>query len=133
MAAVRTILVGILETGLVKDPSRFGSYPDMFKKLLNSNEDFLECTQLDFVVWPVINGTFPGSVNDADVWLITGSPFGVYEDHPWIYRLIEFVKLIYNAQVHMIGICFGHQIIAQALGGKVEKSMNGWFVLFMFV
>ena len=64
---------------------------------------------------------FPEGIHDADGWLITGSRHGAYEDHPWIPPLEEFIRDAYAAQVPLVGICFGHQIIAQAMGGKVEK------------
>ena len=59
---------------------------------------------------------------NTDLWLITGSSFGVYEKIGWIDKLKNLVQKIYNMKTPLIGICFGHQIIADALGGKVEKS-----------
>jgi GMP synthase (glutamine-hydrolysing) len=67
-------------------------------------------------------------VHDADGWLITGSRFGVYEDHRWIPPLEDFLRRTYAAAVPIIGICFGHQILAQALGGRVERFTGGWSV-----
>jgi hypothetical protein len=69
----------------------------------------------------------PG-IHAAEGWLITGSKHGVYEDHPWIPPLEQFIRDAYAAHVPVVGICFGHQIIAQALGGKVEKFPGGWSV-----
>ncbi len=60
--------------------------------------------------------------------LITGSPFGVYDDPPWIEPLRGFIRAAADAMVPMVGICFGHQIIADALGGDVRKSEKGWGV-----
>ncbi|MEO0692966.1 MAG: type 1 glutamine amidotransferase, partial [Pseudomonadota bacterium] len=71
---------------------------------------------------------FPNSVHDCDGWLITGSKHGAYEDLPWIPRLEGFLRDAYAAKVPIVGICFGHQILAQALGGKVEKFTGGWSV-----
>ena len=67
-------------------------------------------------------------VQDTDGWLLTGSRHGVYEDHPFIPPLEDFIRRAYEAAVPMVGICFGHQIIAQALGGKVVKYPGGWSV-----
>ncbi len=70
----------------------------------------------------------PESINDADGWLITGSKFGAYENHPWIPPLEEFIRSAYSKDIPIVGICFGHQILAQALGGTVEKYSGGWSV-----
>lgn len=77
-------------------------------------------------VWDVENLIFPDDPYDADAWLVTGSPHGAYEAHAFIEPLEEFIRDIHAAQVPMVGICFGHQIIAQAMGGKVEKFEGGW-------
>lgn len=115
--------IGILETGLPpkdldQDPR---DYPEMFRELLDGND-------FEFISWQVVSGQFPDGVDDADGWLITGSRHGVYEDHPWIPRLSDLIQKIYESGKPMIGVCFGHQIIAQALGGKVEKFTGGWSV-----
>jgi len=115
--------IGILQTGHAPDAlaADFGDYPDMFARLLAGHG-------FDFQTWPVVDGVFPDSVHDADGWLITGSRHGAYEDLPWIPRLEEFLRRAYGAGVPILGICFGHQILAQALGGKVEKFPGGWAV-----
>ena len=69
---------------------------------------------------------FPDSPQVADAFLLTGSRHGVYEDHPFIAPLEQFVRDAFEQAVPMLGICFGHQIIAQALGGQVEKASAGW-------
>jgi GMP synthase-like glutamine amidotransferase len=56
--------------------------------------------------------------------LITGSPAGVYDDYPWIEPLMEFIRAADESK--MVGVCFGHQVMAHALGGHVEKSHKGW-------
>lgn len=71
---------------------------------------------------------FPKDVHECDGWLITGSRHGAYEDHPFIRPLEDFIRKAFAEQVPVVGICFGHQIIAQALGGKVEKFRGGWAV-----
>jgi GMP synthase-like glutamine amidotransferase len=76
----------------------------------------------------VVENEFPASVNECDGWLITGSRHGVYEDHPFIAPLEQFVRDCFAARVPMVGVCFGHQIIAQAMGGKVERYADGWAV-----
>jgi GMP synthase-like glutamine amidotransferase len=71
---------------------------------------------------------FPASVHDAEGWLITGSRHGAYEDHPFIKPLEQFVRDAHAAGVPVVGICFGHQIMAQAMGGTVERFAGGWTV-----
>ncbi|WP_103334201.1 type 1 glutamine amidotransferase [Pseudotabrizicola formosa] len=117
------MLIGILQTGLAPDAlaPAMGDYPDMFARLLDGHG-------FTFRTYQVVNGIFPGTVQDCDGWLITGSKHGAYEDHPWIPPLEEFIRQAFAARVPVVGICFGHQIIAQAMGGKVEKYAGGWSV-----
>ena len=74
------------------------------------------------------DGVSGQSVHDCDGWLITGSRHGVYEDHPFIKPLEQFVRTSIAGKVPMVGVCFGHQLIAQAMGGKVERYDGGWAV-----
>ncbi|HBM41198.1 type 1 glutamine amidotransferase [Sulfitobacter pontiacus] len=115
--------IGILQTGHSPDNMKdaLGDYGDMFVKLLGGHG-------FDFQIWSVVDGDFPASAVDADGWLITGSKHGAYEDHDWIPPLEQLIRAIREAGRPLVGICFGHQIIAQALGGKVEKFAGGWSV-----
>jgi len=111
--------VAILETGAPPAAlvPRFGAYPAMFAALLGP--DF-ETARYD-----VAAGALPQEASDHDAYLITGSPAGVYEDHPWIPPLKDFLRSA-KGQAKLVGICFGHQIMAEAYGGRVEKSERGW-------
>lgn len=114
--------IGILITGHPPEElSGDGRYDAYFRRLLGE-ETF------DYVSWSVVDGEMPASVHDADGWLITGSRHGAYEDHDWIPPLEAFIRDCYAARVPMVGVCFGHQIIAQAMGGRVEKFAGGWSV-----
>lgn len=115
--------IGILVTGHAIDELRptHGDYDSYFAR-------FLDGQGFTFEGYFVVDGQFPDSIHDADGWLITGSRHGVYEDHPWIAPLEQFVRDVYADGRPMVGICFGHQIIAQALGGHVEKFRGGWAV-----
>lgn len=115
--------IGILQTGHSPDEVRdeLGDYGQMFTRLLDGNG-------YDFTIYSVVDGEFPDGPDAADGWLITGSKHGAYEDHDWIPPLEQLVRDIRDAGLPLVGVCFGHQIIAQALGGKVEKFDGGWAV-----
>lgn len=115
--------IGILQTGMAPDAliEESSDYPDMFARLLDGYG-------FHFTTYRVVEGEFPASVRDCEGWLITGSKHGAYEDHPWIPPLEEFIRHAYWAHVPLVGVCFGHQIIAQAMGGKVERYPKGWAI-----
>lgn len=112
--------IGILQTGYAPDALRAkGDYPDMFQRLLDGHG-------FTFATYPVVDMVFPPDVHTCDGWLITGSRHGVYEDHAFIPPLEQFIRDAFAAHVPVAGVCFGHQIMAQALGGTVEKFTGGW-------
>ena len=90
--------------------------------------DFLDSVNAPFayVVFEAAQGQLPSSPDACDAYLITGSLRGAYDDDPWIAALSQFVRDSYGAGKTLVGICFGHQLLSQALGGKVVKSENGW-------
>jgi GMP synthase-like glutamine amidotransferase len=90
--------------------------------------DILEARGFDVAAWPVVDMLFPPDAAAADGWLITGSKYGAYDDLPWIAPLENLIRDIHARRLALIGVCFGHQIIAQALGGRVEKFTGGWAV-----
>ena len=115
--------IGILQTGHVPDEliAQNGDYSDIFPR-------FLAGRGLTFRTFSVVDNDFPEGPEDAEGWLITGSRYGAYEDHDWIPPLERLIREIHASGKPLIGVCFGHQIIAQALGGKVEKFAGGWSV-----
>lgn len=117
--------IGILKTDAVRPEwvPEFGEYPDMFIRLLGEREPALE-----FVVYDVMLEEYPDAIDDVDAYLITGSKFSVYEDLPWIHRLLDFIRELHAQQKKTVGICFGHQAIAHALGGVTAKADVGWGV-----
>ncbi len=114
-------VVGVLETGRPPEDlaPAFGDYPGMVG-------DWLAPLGAGIRPFAVLDGEFPASPAECDLWVITGSRFGVYEGHDWIAPLEEFIRICHDSKRPMVGICFGHQIIAQALGGVVRKSAKGW-------
>tara|TARA_B110000977_G_scaffold192441_1_gene265928 strand:+ start:771 stop:1454 length:684 start_codon:yes stop_codon:yes gene_type:complete len=115
--------IGILRVGHSPEEltESLGNYDEMFEKLLDGND-------FEFETFSVVDGVFPSGAEAADGWLITGSKHGAYEDQPWIPPLENLIRDVHATGKPMIGVCFGHQIIAQALGGKVEKFGGGWSV-----
>ena len=117
--------IGILETDTL-DPvikEKYGSYAEMFQSLFLSVDD-----QLAFKIYPVIEGKYPKNMDECDAYLITGSKASAYDNEPWIKHLRDYIVALHEHKKKLIGICFGHQIIALALGGLTEKSEKGWAV-----
>ncbi len=117
--------IGILEAGLLRDEmaGRFDPYPVMFERFIDqSGQPF------DYAAFSVVRGEMPESVEQCDGWLITGSRHGVYDNLPWMPPVKDFIRELAAAEKPLIGVCFGHQIVADALGGKVVKSDKGWGV-----
>ena len=115
----------ILETGEPPAPlkGQFGDYPAMIERMLAPL-----LPGGSFSSSPVFENAALPTLGEFDATIITGSPAGVYEGHQWIAPLEEFVRRAASARKPIIGICFGHQLLAQAFGGKVEKSAKGWGV-----
>jgi len=114
------LTVGILEAG---DTPRslalqFGHYPAMFEALLAGRG-------YEWRVFKVPEGDYPARPADCDAYLVTGAAAGVYDPDPWIARLLEFLREA-RGRAKLVGVCFGHQAMAQAFGGKVIQSPKGW-------
>ena len=120
---VTQLKIGILQTGYPPEDTieEHGSYALAFENLLSGYG-------FEFSSYAALEGVLPESIHDADGWLITGSKFGAYEELPWIAPLENFAREAYDNSVPIVGICFGHQLLAQALGGRVEKFNGGWSV-----
>jgi GMP synthase-like glutamine amidotransferase len=118
--------LAILQTGHNNPalPSTLRAYPQMFSDLLGP----IAAPDISFTTYCVVDGAFPRDASDYDGYIITGSRHGVYEDLPFIAPLLRFIQDCYAKDIPQAGICFGHQALAQALGGRVEKSSKGWGV-----
>lgn len=112
--------LGILKTGRPPRPAigRFGTYPDMFMRLLGENA-------YDWRVYAVDEGELPARPGECDAYLITGSACAVYDAEPWIAAAADFLRAA-RGQAALVGVCFGHQLMAHAFGGKVVQSPKGW-------
>ncbi len=112
--------IAVLETG--RPPaalqSAHGDYPSMFADLLGQG--------FQTRAFDVQAGDLPDAAA-FDGAIITGSAAGVYEDHGWIPPLLKWIRNA-RGRTRLVGVCFGHQAMAQALGGRVEKSGRGWGV-----
>jgi len=117
--------VGLLECDHVRDELRHiaGDYRDMFPALFSDI-----APEWEFEFYDVCNSDFPESVEECDVYICTGSKSSVYDHEPWINHLKRFVVEIYKSSKVYIGVCFGHQMLGEALGGRVEKAAVGWSV-----
>lgn len=115
--------ITIIETGLVGPQfrERHGSYPQMFQRMVTAADPSVTCDAVS-----VAKGEALPDPTTLDAILITGSAAGVYDDVAWIAPLEAFVRTAHDKRVPMVGVCFGHQLIAQALGGTVRKSEKGW-------
>ena len=118
MMKIGILLVGRASEDLVNE---YGTYAEMLIALINTEEQVFE-----FKTFNILDDEFPKDHLECDGWIVTGSPHGVYEDHSWIPTVSQLINNVYEANLPIFGVCFGHQLIAQALGGHVEKSEKGW-------
>jgi len=119
------VIIGILATGSAPEEllEQYGSYPDMFQRLLaTAGMDF------DYLTFDAWADEFPDSALACDAWLISGSKFNVNQQLPWMGRLKRLIRDISVSDRPMVGICFGHQIVAEAFGGRVGLNPGGWGV-----
>ncbi|XDZ67095.1 gamma-glutamyl-gamma-aminobutyrate hydrolase family protein [Alphaproteobacteria bacterium LSUCC0684] len=105
-----------------KIPDEIPKYEEMFRTL------FAPARELELSFVQVRLGKFPEDIDAWDAYLVTGSAAGVYDDLDWIAPLKKLIREIHAKRKPLVGICFGHQIIAEALGGKAIKSPKGWGV-----
>jgi len=117
--------VAILKCGdvLEKFQPEFGNYPDMVIDLLSS-----KFVDYRFDVFDLQKQNYPNDLKNYALYVITGSKNSVYDDELWIKNAIKYIQTLAKEHKKVAGICFGHQLIAVALNGLVEKSSKGWGV-----
>jgi GMP synthase-like glutamine amidotransferase len=115
--------IGLLLVGHVDPKSQHiaGDYPELFRALLGPLGIVLRRYDID-------GGRFPDSLDECDGWLCSPSPYSAYADIPWIRDTEQLHRDLIAQERPYVGICFGHQLLAQALGGRVERSDHGWRV-----
>lgn len=111
--------IGLLECDDVvgRFPEVKGGYREMFAALLPG---------FSFTYYEAHRGRLPASPRECDAWMCTGSKYSVYDGTPWIADLAAFIRSL--GEKRFVGICFGHQMLAHAMGGEVAKAKHGWGV-----
>ncbi len=117
--------IGILQCDSVRSTlsETYGEYPEMIESAFSAADDSLE-----FATYPSYLGVLPDAIEECDAYLITGSRHSVF-DHDkelWINPLRDFIVKLNKAKKKLLGICFGHELIADVMGGKVERADCGW-------
>ncbi len=117
------MLLGILLCDHVSDSlqQKFGDYFDMFEQAIAAVDDSIK---INF--YSVIDGQFPKDIDECDAYIATGSKASVNDDLPWVKQLERLVWQLFLLNKPLVGICFGHQMIAKALGGRVAISLKDW-------
>ncbi len=115
--------VGLLQLGYIHPDvaATEGDYPEAFAALLAGHG-------IELTTYDVPAGQRPTSPTDHDGWLASGSANSTYEPLAWIGSAGRFLLDVLNADVPLVAICFGHQLLAQALGGTVARAPVGWGV-----
>jgi GMP synthase-like glutamine amidotransferase len=120
------IKLGILQTNHDKSVEVGDAFPDdahRFRDLFDAQED-----RFQYRIYMTIGGELPQDLDEQDAFMITGSPLSVLDDHIFSEDLLAFIRRCDAAQKPLMGACFGHQAIAMALGGRVERSPIGYNV-----
>ena len=121
-----SLRIGLLQCDHVADDlvESHGDYEDMFSELLHAQDENIEVN-----IYDLTTDQFPVDLTACDGYIITGSQFSVYDDIAWIHKAKKLVVDLHEAKIPTIGICFGHQLIAESIGGKVGKAEDkGWGV-----
>ena len=119
------MIIGILQCDSIRSEyrDRFDNYPEMFRRLIRQ-----VAPEIETIVYDVEHHEYPNNIEVCDAYITTGSKASVYENHAWIQALQTFIRRLFEQDKKLVAICFGHQLVAQTLGGKTMKSDRGWGV-----
>lgn len=114
--------IGIFECDYMPDnlQSDFISYPEMLIRSFDENN-----CNFEYKVYESTYNQFPKDINECDAYITTGSLHSINDGFLWITKLEEFVRQCQKKKKTLVGICFGHQLLAKALGGEVKKNELG--------
>lgn len=116
-----TINILLCDTFPGRLPDDIPSYVSMHERLFENAD-----AEVEFKVFMAMDGELPLEFNHDEIYMIPGCMYSAYDSLPWILGLQEWVRDAVAHGVFLIGICFGHQVIAEALGGTVERYAGGW-------
>lgn len=116
MKRIGLLLVGHIDAGSLHVG---GDYPELYKSILEPEDIQITTYECD-------NGQLPDNLNEQDGWLCSPSRLSVYEDHAWLRDVEQLLRDMVATEKPYVGICFGHQLMAQALGATVKKADYGW-------
>lgn len=124
--------IGILQCDSVMSQfqGQHGDYPEMIASLFYQVAAMFSI-EISFETYDVVHGCYPNEIDDCDAYITTGSKASVYNGDAWIAALQAFIIRLRQAEKGLVAICFGHQLVAQAFGGRVEKGEKcgkGWGV-----
>lgn len=120
------IRLGILQTNHDKSIEVGDAFPDdahRFRDLFDQQDQ-----RFQYRVYMTIGGELPADLDEQDAYMITGSPLSVLDQHIFTDALNDFIQRCDAEKKPLFGACFGHQAIALALGGSVERSKGGYNV-----
>ena len=117
-------IIGILVCDHVsprlRDAARDRDYGEMYAEMLTVAEPDLATR-----IYDVVAGELPADPTECDAWIVTGSRYDADQEEPWLVALGEFLRRLHGARARAVGICFGHQAVAHALGGRIDRA-DGW-------
>ncbi|MGH8353677.1 MAG: amidotransferase [Pseudomonas sp.] len=120
-----SLRICILETDILRPElvDRYQGYGRMFEQLFAQQP-----IAAQFSVYNVVEGNYPADPERFDAYLVTGSKADSFGTEPWIITLKTYLLERYERGAKLLGICFGHQLLALLLGGKSERATQGWGV-----
>lgn len=123
MSRAGPLRIGLLMMGHIDSKSQHiaGDYPELFDAILAPQG-------IELVRYDLDEGRFPADVDECDGWLCSPSRLSTYDPVPWLADAEALLRELVAREVPYVGVCFGHQLLAQALGGSVERSPDGWGV-----